>query len=114
MLTRTDNTTLVRIENPARGLREQCLIEMEMPFECLCPVNKLRDSGTVRITYQPDQYVIEYGSFRDFIQSFSEREILHEAFTLEVWQATTECTGTTVSVVTEWAPVEGVKTRVSM
>lgn len=46
-----------------------------------CPYEGTADFYDLTISYQPDGYVIELMSLRDYFQSFRDENISHEAFT---------------------------------
>lgn len=46
-----------------------------------CPFEGTADFYDLTISYQPDGYVLELMSLREYFQSFREEDISHEAFT---------------------------------
>lgn len=51
-----------------------------------CPYEGTADYYDLEITYQPAGYVLELISLRDYLQSFRDEEISHEAFTDRVFE----------------------------
>lgn len=51
-----------------------------------CPYEGTTDFYEVEITYRPDGFVLELMSLRDYLQSFRDEEISHEAFTDRVFE----------------------------
>ena len=68
---------------PARG--HQPIIEWEYPeFQCLCPISKRHDQGTVRLKYQPEKDLLESKSVRDYLSSWRNKKIWQEYVTEEI------------------------------
>ena len=57
----------------------QPVIEWEYPeFQCLCPVSKRHDQGIVRLKYQPEEYIMESKSVREYLSSWRNLRIWHD------------------------------------
>lgn len=50
----------------------------------VCPVTRLPDFYDMKLEYIPDEYLPELKSFKLYLNSFREREILHEEITNEI------------------------------
>jgi len=63
-------------------------IDITLPeFMCLCPRSGYPDFATLRLSYQPDQLVIELKALKLYINSFMYRHISHENVTNEIYDA---------------------------
>jgi 7-cyano-7-deazaguanine reductase len=63
-------------------------IEWEYPeFQCLCPVSSRHDQGVVRITYQPQEKILESKSVRDYLSAWRNKHIWQEYVTDELADA---------------------------
>lgn len=51
-----------------------------------CPFEGTADYYDLELTYRPDGYVLELISLRDYLQSYRDQEISHEAFTDRVFE----------------------------
>ena len=51
----------------------------------LCPVTKLPDFYTLRISYEPDAKLIELKSLKLYLLGFRDSEILHEEITNQIF-----------------------------
>ena len=68
---------------PSRGY--QPVIEWEYPeFQCLCPISKRHDQGTVRLKYQPEKNLLESKSVRDYLSAWRNKKIWQEYVTEEI------------------------------
>jgi 7-cyano-7-deazaguanine reductase len=57
-------------------------VSLEIPeFTCLCPRTGQPDFATIRITYVPDQHLIELKSIKLYIWSFRDEGAFHEDVT---------------------------------
>ncbi len=64
------------------------LIEISFPeFTCLCPRSGYPDFATIKISYIPDQSIIELRSLKLWLNKFRNRYISHEAATNEIFDA---------------------------
>ena len=64
--------------NPERDYE----IAIEAPeFTCLCPRTGQPDFATIRITYVPDQLIVELKSLKLYLWSYRDEGAFHEAVT---------------------------------
>ncbi len=67
-----------RNPNPERDYE----IKIEYPeFTCVCPMTGQPDFATIRITYVPDSLCVELKSLRDYLWSYRNKGVFHEAVT---------------------------------
>ena len=65
---------------PTRGHRP--IIQWEYPeFQSLCPVSGRHDQGTLVITYQPKNLLLESKSVRDYLSAWRNKSIWQEYVT---------------------------------
>jgi len=58
------------------------VIDISYPeFTCLCPRSGYPDFAEIRVTYTPDQKVVELKSLKLYLNSFRDESISHEAVT---------------------------------
>jgi len=63
-------------------------INIELPeFMCLCPRSGYPDFATLRLSYQPDAWVIELKALKLYINSFMYKHISHENVANEIYDA---------------------------
>ena len=63
-------------------------INIELPeFMCLCPRSGYPDFATIKISYEPDEKVIELKALKLYINSFMSRHISHENSANEIYDA---------------------------
>ena len=61
-------------------------IDIELPeFMCRCPRSGYPDFATIRLTYVPDEKVIELKALKLYINSFMDRYISHENAANEIF-----------------------------
>ncbi|MBD3789318.1 MAG: NADPH-dependent 7-cyano-7-deazaguanine reductase QueF [Campylobacterales bacterium] len=61
-------------------------INIELPeFMCKCPRSGYPDFATIKLSYQPDQKVIELKALKLYINSFMNRYISHENSANEIY-----------------------------
>jgi 7-cyano-7-deazaguanine reductase len=96
---------------PAGG--HQPTIEWEYPeFQCLCPVSKRHDQGTVRLKYQPDEKILESKSIREYLSSWRNLKIWQEYVTEEIADCLNKsCKPKWIIVEIEWANRGGIKAK---
>jgi len=64
------------------------LIEIELPeFMCKCPRSGYPDFANIKLSYTPNERVIELKALKLYINSFMNREISHENSTNEIYDA---------------------------
>jgi 7-cyano-7-deazaguanine reductase len=70
-------STLEAVPNPNPGRDYE--INLTIPeFTCLCPRSNFPDFATIRITYTPDQSIVELKSLKLYINRFRDQELFHE------------------------------------
>jgi len=63
-------------------------INIELPeFMCLCPRSGYPDFATLKLSYVPDDKVIELKALKLYINSFMYKHISHENVTNEIYDA---------------------------
>jgi len=63
-------------------------INIELPeFMCMCPRSGYPDFATLKLSYVPDQKVIELKALKLYINSFMHRHISHENSANEIYDA---------------------------
>jgi len=84
-------------------------VRMEGVLVCQCPVHHDQDRATVEVVYTVGAALVELGSFRQYLEQFARREVLHEAATVEIWDALSGAIEPKrLTVRTTWEPVEGI------
>lgn len=64
------------------------LIEITFPeFTCLCPRSGYPDFAVIKISYVPDQKIVELRSLKLWLNQFRNRYISHEGATNEIFDA---------------------------
>ncbi len=64
------------------------VIDISFPeFTCLCPRSGYPDFATIRVTYTPDEYVVELKSLKLYLNSFRDTCVSHEAVTNLIFDA---------------------------
>ena len=72
-----ENGSLICFPNP--NTNRDYEISIEFPeFTCKCPFSGYPDFAKLRITYQPNQNVIELKAIKLYLNSFREKKISHE------------------------------------
>lgn len=102
-------TTVTRFDllDAPPGIRG-ATIRLSATVKCLCPMNSRHDTAQVEVTYSPTDKVIELESFAKFLATFENEKLLHEEFTARLAATLTNSSIKPSSIVTTWAPVEGV------
>jgi len=63
-------------------------IDIELPeFMCMCPRSGYPDFATIKLSYVPDEKVIELKALKLYINSFMTRHISHENSANEIYDA---------------------------
>lgn len=71
------------LENKHKESKYVC--KHEFPeLTAVCPVTRLPDFYNMKLEYEPDERLVELKSFKLFLNSFRENEILHEEITNEI------------------------------
>ena len=71
---------LITVPNPETGRDYEIFCESD-ELTCICPVTGQPDFATVRITYVPDERLVELKSLKMYIWSFRDQGAFHEAVT---------------------------------
>ena len=71
---------LITVPNPEKGRDYEILCETD-ELTCLCPVTGQPDFATVRVTYVPNELLVELKSLKMYIWSFRDEGAFHEAVT---------------------------------
>ncbi len=70
-------STLEAVPNP--NPERDYEINLTIPeFTCLCPRSNFPDFAIIRITYIPDQSIVELKSLKLYINRFRDQELFHE------------------------------------
>lgn len=108
-----DNAKLEVLENKYKRHNYACVHEFP-ELTAVCPVTRLPDFYNMKIEYEPDEKLIELKSFKLYLNSFRDVEILHEEITNEILDRII----TTINP--RWAKIEmsvsirgGISTRVT-
>jgi 7-cyano-7-deazaguanine reductase len=104
---------LITVPNPEPGRDYEVRCETD-ELTCLCPVTGQPDFATVRITYVPDQLIVELKSLKLYIWSFRDEGAFHEAVTNQILD---DLVGATqprrMTVETHWKVRGGIVTSVT-
>ena len=74
---------LEAVPNP--GKQRDYTIDIDIPeFTCVCPKTGLPDFGTIRISYVPDEQIVELKSLKLYILNYRNKGIFHEAVTNKI------------------------------
>ena len=104
---------LVTVPNPEPGRDYEIVCETD-ELTCLCPVTGQPDFATVRITYVPDELLVELKSLKMYLWSFRDEGAFHEAVTNEILDDLLRATlPRRMTVVTEWKIRGGIVTTVT-
>jgi len=62
-------------------------IDITFPeFSCLCPRSGYPDYATIKITYIPDQYIVELKSLKLYLNKYRNQYISHEEATNKIYE----------------------------
>lgn len=65
----------------------EALITIDAPeATAWCPYEGTADYYELRLTYQPDDYALELMSYRDYLQTYRDETVGHEAFANRVYE----------------------------
>lgn len=82
-------------------------------FQCICPVTGEKDRATIKISYAPHNWLIEYESLDSYFKQFADRKIHHEGVVDEIFnQLYHALQPKQMKVEAEFEPRSGVKARV--
>jgi 7-cyano-7-deazaguanine reductase len=77
------STTVETVPNPHAGRDYE--VRCETPeFTCICPLTGQPDFATVRLTYAPDQSIIELKSLKLYLWGFRQQGAFHEDVTVRI------------------------------
>lgn len=69
--------TLERWPNPEP--RQRYRVNFSFPeFTCLCPRSGYPDFATIRISYEPDSFIVELKSLKLYLNSYRQEALSHE------------------------------------
>jgi len=91
---------LITVPNPEPGRDYEIVCETD-ELTCLCPVTGQPDFATVRITYVPDELLVELKSLKMYLWSFRDEGAFHEAVTNRILDDLVAA-GCTLLVVAVW------------
>ena len=104
---------LITVPNPEPGRDYEVVCETD-ELTCLCPVTGQPDFATVRITYVPDDLLVELKSQKMYLRSFRDEGAIHEAVTNEILDDLVRATlPRRMTVVTDWKVRGGIHTTVT-
>jgi len=64
------------------------IIDIELPeFMCMCPRSGYPDFATIKLSYIPNELVVELKAIKLYINSFASRHISHENSANEIYDA---------------------------
>jgi len=74
---------LETLENKNTDAKFVC--KHEFPeLTAMCPITRLADFYTMKLEYEPDERLVELKSLKLYLNSFRDKEILHEEITNEI------------------------------
>jgi 7-cyano-7-deazaguanine reductase len=90
-------------------------IDISAPeWTALCPITGQPDFGTIGVRYVPDELCLELKSFKEYIVSFRDRGVFHEAVTNEILDhLVASCRPRRMRVVGDFRVRGGIKTIVT-
>jgi 7-cyano-7-deazaguanine reductase len=106
------SATVETVPNPRPGRDYE--IRCETPeFTCLCPMTGQPDFATVRISYVPDQSIIELKSLKLYLWSYRQEGAFHEDVTNRILdQLVAAAEPRRMQVQTDWLVRGGIHTVV--
>ena len=89
-------------------------VSLEIPeFTCLCPRTGQPDFATIRITYVPDQHLVELLSIKLYIWSYRNEGAFHEDVTNRILNDFVAVAAPRwIEVIGDWSVRGGIKTIV--
>jgi 7-cyano-7-deazaguanine reductase len=105
---------LVAVRNPHPGRDYE--VRCETPeFTCVCPLTGQPDFATVRITYVPDQSIVELKSLKLYLWSYRNEGAFHEDVTNRIADDLVAAIGPRrLQVITDWLIRGGIHTTVEV
>ncbi len=84
-------------------------------FTCLCPRSGYPDFATIRITYVPDQYIVELKSLKLYLNKYRNVYISHEEATNKIYDDLHSLLKPRfLEVIGDWNPRGNVKTVIKV
>lgn len=101
-------------ENPYKD--RNYTINITFPeFTCLCPRSGYPDFATIKITYIPDQYIVELKSLKLYLNKYRNTYISHEEATNKIYDDLYKILKPRfLEVVGDWNPRGNVKTVIKV
>ena len=90
------------------------VVDISIPeFNCVCPKTGLPDFGCIKISYSPNNHIVELKSLKLYIVKFRNVGIFHEEVTNKILDDFKRaCKPRSISVVGDFNPRGGIKTVV--
>ncbi|HHG74158.1 MAG TPA: NADPH-dependent 7-cyano-7-deazaguanine reductase QueF [Persephonella sp.] len=84
-------------------------------FTCLCPRSGYPDFATIRITYVPDQYIVELKSLKLYLNKYRNMYISHEEVTNKIYDDLHSLLKPRfLEIIGDWNPRGNVKTVIKV
>ncbi|MBK3332815.1 NADPH-dependent 7-cyano-7-deazaguanine reductase QueF [Persephonella atlantica] len=84
-------------------------------FTCLCPRSGYPDFATIKITYIPDQYIVELKSLKLYLNKYRNQYISHEEATNKIYDDLYNLLKPRfLEVIGDWNPRGNVKTIITI
>jgi len=84
-------------------------------FTCLCPRSGYPDFATIKITYVPDQYIVELKSLKLYLNKYRNQYISHEEATNKIYDDLYNLLKPRfLEVIGDWNPRGNVKTIITV
>ncbi len=84
-------------------------------FTCLCPRSGYPDFATIKITYIPDQYIVELKSLKLYLNKYRNQYISHEEATNKIYDDLYNLLKPRfLEVIGDWNPRGNVKTIITV
>lgn len=91
-------------------------IDITFPeFSCLCPRSGYPDYATIKITYVPDQYIVELKSLKLYLNKYRNQYISHEEATNKIYEDLYNLLKPRkLEIIGDWNPRGNVKTIIKV
>ena len=91
-------------------------INIDLPeFMCMCPRSGYPDFATIKLSYVPDEKVIELKALKLYINSFMNRHISHENSANEIYDAlNTNLKPKAIKIIADFNPRGNVHTVITI
>ncbi len=84
-------------------------------FTCLCPRSGYPDFATIKITYVPDQYIVELKSLKLYLNKYRNQYISHEEATNKIYDDLYNLLKPRfLEIIGDWNPRGNVKTIITV